>query len=285
MAEQKGSAGRTLVGLKRREGVKRGELAKIIDAEKRLSEKEYSLASSGRKAELKEEGLLAKEPEGIRKLSDLIDSEKKLLRLEVSLEDDREDVIEGIRQVRVLRERLRERRLASQGKTEGWDAGLPDLKPGNIYLVDEHDILVSGIIPSKSIELFTQSVESGSSGLYVTRSNPKYVLKEIEGLVGVDLMWMTESKVVDSNVSTVYTIEHLSLKVTKYLQEKPRSIVLLDGLEYLISNIGFDVVLPFVQSMRDYISTIEAIVVIPINSDALPKEKLSMLSRECFTLE
>ncbi|MFH1788129.1 MAG: DUF835 domain-containing protein [Candidatus Altiarchaeota archaeon] len=282
-AREKKQGGKDSASLKKREARKRSELSRILSREQNLYEREDALLTEERRLEDADRKLRKKELEKITRLDGVVSAEKKLEELELHLEQDRDDVLKSIEEVRRLRSDFRAKDYTGRRSTGGWDDKLPSLKPGNIYLVDEHDVLVSGVIPSKSIELFNKAAGKSRPGLYVTRSNPKHV----EGHVlrkKADFLWLTESSVASSKYKTVYTIEHLSIRLTNYLGANKSAVVLLDGLEYMISNMGFEVVLPFVQSMRDYVSTTEAIVVIPINSGAFDPHELSMLSRECYVL-
>jgi hypothetical protein len=280
-AERKGKG--ELALLRRREFKKRSELAKVLSREYGLREKEGELLKDERRLESLDEALRRKEQEKTQKLEELAGTEKKLEELELHLEKDRGEIARDLTELRRMKDSLHLKKLGERARTSGWKKKPPALKPGNIYLIDEHDILVSGVIPSKSIELLEARVESGSPGLYVTRSNPKQVQGEV-GLRGVDVVWMTDSSASSGGYKTVYSIEHLSIELTKFIKSKPKASVLLDGLEYLISNTGFDVVLPFIQSMRDFVSTTEAVVIIPINSGAFDPHELSLLSRECYKL-
>lgn len=272
-----------LVSLREQERKKRKELAGLLSREYALRGREDALMRDGRQLEALDERIHRKDAEKLRRLEKVADAEKKLEEFELHLERDRHEIVENLGEIRRLRESLRLKKLGERVRTRGWKEKPPQLLAGNIYLVDEHDILVSGVIPTKSIELLRQKVSSRSKGLYVTRSNPKQVLGEA-GLPGIEVIWMTDSDVTSGEYPTVYSLEHLSITLTQFIKKNPKSVILLDGLEYLVSNMGFDVVLPFIQSMRDFISTAEAFVIIPFNSDAFDQHQMSLLSRECYKL-
>lgn len=281
--KKKRYGGKAFDSLKKIEAKKRSELSRILSKERVIHDKEDALLKEERRLGQADGRIREKEIASIAKLDDLVSAEKKLEELSLNLERDHDEVLASLEQVRRMRGDLHLKGFEGRVSTGGWGDKPPSLKPGNIYLIDEHDVLVSGVIPSKSIELFKKGVGSRVKGLYVTRSNPRQV-EGVAGLKGVDVLWMTDSQAESSKYSTVYTIEHLSIKLTKYLTNNPSAQVLLEGLEYMMSNMGFEVVLPFIQSMRDYVSTTEAVVIVPINSEAFNPHELSMLARECYTI-
>ena len=61
------------------------------------------------------------------------------------------------------------------------------------------------------------------------------------------------------------------------------TVVLIDGLEFLISYNNFSLVLHFIQSLRDHAATSDAVLIMPINPGAIDSKELKLL--ECEVVE
>ena len=66
--------------------------------------------------------------------------------------------------------------------------------------------------------------------------------------------------------------------IAEYLKTS-KTVVLLDGIEYLIMNRGFDVVSRMVEDLIDKIAESRSILIIPVNPDAMEKRELELLER------
>ena len=112
----------------------------------------------------------------------------------------------------------------------------------------------------------------------VTRSYPervreKYVLKD------TPIVWLTNAP--KENAMRPKDLEKLSLSIEHFLTSKGEgSIILLDCIEYLITNNTFSVVLRFLQSLRDMVAINKAILMITINPSTFEQQQLNLVERE-----
>ena len=146
------------------------------------------------------------------------------------------------------------------------------LDAGMTYLLFEEK-------PERSIKLFLQRIREGIKGMYVTRSNPSMV-KKAHFLGDTRVVWLTSVET-KGETDAVTGLQELGILINDFIDGNGASIVLLDGIEYLISNKTFPVVLKFVQQMRDKVSTSGSRMIIPLNPDAIEEKELSLLEREC----
>jgi len=153
------------------------------------------------------------------------------------------------------------------------------IEPSLVYLIRESKA-------RKSFKIFTDIVKTGIYGLCITREKPVDVRKKY-GLIKTPVLWLTnvESK---GNVVDPDDLEQLYFTLEKFILtaksvKKIKNVVLLDGIEYLISNNGFDKVLNFVQMLKDRISETNAIMIIPVNPRSIKKEHIEMLEKELKT--
>lgn len=128
----------------------------------------------------------------------------------------------------------------------------------------------------KAFKLFKNVIETGMEGLCVTRDYPEKVKKKY-GLEDVSMVWL--SNVDRKDVIRPKNLEKFSLKLEKFLTEEG-GIILLNGLEYLITNNEFRTVLHLLQSIKDQVAINESILLIPVSSTTLEEHQLELLESE-----
>lgn len=174
--------------------------------------------------------------------------------------------------------------LCQKGETEiekqlagldGAPACYSALNPSSTYVIVER----SG---KKSEKLLISCIGKGMDALYITRSNPK-TLKEDQRFKGCDFIWLTSVQSKDG-VNSVGGVQDLSILVGNRLEKYPKSIILLDGLEYLISNNNFPLVLKLIQQLRDKVSTTDSILIMPLDPDTLDERQMALICVECEVL-
>jgi hypothetical protein len=144
-----------------------------------------------------------------------------------------------------------------------------DLRDGFTYLLREER-------STGAYKLLKRYIESGKKGFCVTRNYPEKV-REMYGLGDTPILWL-------SNVGTKDSVrpkdlEKLSLSLEQFLS-KQGGIILLDGLEYLITNNSFITVLRLIQSLRDQVAINRSIFILPVNPDTMSSNELNNLEKE-----
>lgn len=130
-----------------------------------------------------------------------------------------------------------------------------------------------------SYEIFTDIVMSGREGLCITRNLPKKV-KQKYGLKKTPIVWLNEITAEDQQ--TVFNLNNLSLMISNFVKEAKTPIILIDGIEYLITINGFNPVIRFLQTKRSQIETANGILIIPLCKDALEPKETRLIERECI---
>ena len=74
-------------------------------------------------------------------------------------------------------------------------------------------------------------------------------------------------------------LEKLSLSLEEFLSEQG-GIVLLDGIEYLITNNNFITVLKLIQSLRDQVAINRSIMLLSVNPSTMDDHQINLLRRE-----
>jgi len=123
----------------------------------------------------------------------------------------------------------------------------------------------------------------GRAGVIITRKPPEIIRKQIN-LRRVPILWLT--KVEGENHIHPRRLEYLMQSLVDFMKrDNTPKVIILDGLEYLILENGFDSIFKFLTLLKDYSVLNNTIVLVPITKSIFKKEEYSLLRREFPTLE
>jgi len=145
------------------------------------------------------------------------------------------------------------------------------LESGYSYLIKEE-------IPDQAFDIFVDASKHGVPCLCVTREYPEKV-KDRHDLKGVPFLWLSMDQERSysrdpSNIALLYS------DIKTFISENKNCMVLLSGLEYLISQNGFPKVLKLLQHINDKIAVTESVLLASISPLTLPEAELKMLEKE-----
>jgi len=129
----------------------------------------------------------------------------------------------------------------------------------------------------KAFEVFADNVLSGLEGLCITRQFPSKV-REKYGLEKTPIVWLTSERA--EGETTVHSIQDLSILIANFLEKTKQGVVLLDGLEYLITNHGFEHFIRFLQLNRSRFEEHNSIFIAPLLEKALDAKEVKLIERE-----
>lgn len=144
-----------------------------------------------------------------------------------------------------------------------------ELRPGNVYLVEERR-------PRHTYELFEQSLSAGYSGLIITRDYPKKLLSESD-IASCRMIWLTN--LVGEGRINPTAIGILMGHIRNFVETHPKSVVVLDGLEYMISVNTYDRMFQFMNQILDVAVTNECVLLVPVDPRTLTQRELALLER------
>ena len=149
------------------------------------------------------------------------------------------------------------------------------IERGSIYLVKEKR-------PNVSFAIFNEAVSHGASGMLVVREHPNR-LKQIHFFNASKILWLTRRVGVDHIDPTELSL--LSLEITKFVDAFQRSVVLLEGVEYMITQNDFESILRFVNHLHDFVLSRDCAVIIAIDPRVLSTRELALLERSAKIVE
>lgn len=152
------------------------------------------------------------------------------------------------------------------------------LRDGVTYLIDEEG-------PGTAFKLFTDQLSQGTKGIAFTRTIPDEVKHKHSLGDETPLFWLSRGQ--ERNTISPTNLGAILLEVEKFLKSHKGedTIVLLDGLEYLIVQNDFSKVLKFVQSFRDLVSLQRSKALIPFSMLTLEESRRALLRRELTVIE
>jgi len=149
------------------------------------------------------------------------------------------------------------------------------IERGFIYLVKEQR-------PNISFAMFNEAVKHGAKGMLVVREHPNR-LKQVHEFDARKILWLTRRVGEDHIDPTELSL--LTLHISKFVESTPKSVVLLEGLEYLITQNDFETVLRFVNHLHDFVLAHDCAVVIVIDPRVLATRELALLERSSRIVE
>ncbi len=170
-----------------------------------------------------------------------------------------------IDRTRILVEPIAEKKLKTEFKY--W------LGPAECYIITEKK-------PERSFEIFVDLVTHGISGFVVSREYPEKMKRKYT-LQKTPILWLSrterENTISPDDLSKLYYI------IGEFTRKTKESVILLDGLEYLITQVNFDTVLKQLLEFKDTIILHNSRLIIPVHVETLSPREYSILERE-FTI-
>jgi predicted hydrocarbon binding protein len=162
-----------------------------------------------------------------------------------------------------------------------------DLRPSNKeeletvrkYSLDTgYSYLIKEEIPDQAFDIFVDAAKHGVPCLCVTREYPEKV-KERYSMKGIPFLWlsMDQEKPYSrepSNRALLYS------DMKTFISENVSCVVLLSGIEYLISQNGFQKVLKLLQHLNDKVAVTDSTLLVPISPLTVSEPELKMLEKE-----
>ena len=170
-----------------------------------------------------------------------------------------------------LRTEISEREQAEQKvKTLELSALHRLFKQGKCYLLVEEK-------PDTCFKLFNKLIEYGVKGMLISRIHPSQIQEEYN-VKDIPTIWLTQVR--EENCIEPTNITQLSIAVKGFAGNDVEGVILLEGLEYLIIQNGFEVVLRFVQTMADIVMISKCRLIISFDAQTLGEVELHQLERE-----
>jgi PAS domain S-box-containing protein len=133
------------------------------------------------------------------------------------------------------------------------------VEPGFLYLIKEEK-------PKESFEVFAELVRIGYKGTLITRKHPEELDHRFENVHFLRLTKeLSDIKLIERKVETFLTLNR---------------VILVECLDYIISNNSYDNVLNSIQTIRDLIFSRKSIMLLSIDPRTLSEREISLIEKE-----
>src|SRR5437660_1857081 len=146
---------------------------------------------------------------------------------------------------------------------------------GMAYLVKEKN-------PERSIAVFQQAIDAGWRPLYITRQHPNHVIRR-RGDKDIRIVWL--STTLGKDYIDPHNLNSLSNLIGNFLNEAPRAVILLDGIEYLMINNDFARILHFLEYVNEQIALRRAALILSVDERAFESKELAYIERNTVGVE
>ena len=149
---------------------------------------------------------------------------------------------------------------------------LNNLEPGGCYLSESHE---------RCLKAYAVLSMENVPGLCIVREDPQRL---VEGYgIKKDEIVLLSSRPFD-DWETIDDLQLLSRTLSRFL-ESGEGVVLLVGLEYLITRFGFEVVYSFIQEKRFDFLRSKTVLLVPVDMRTLDEHQQALLSSEFTVLK
>jgi CheY-like chemotaxis protein len=150
-----------------------------------------------------------------------------------------------------------------------------ELRRGLSYVVKEQKAV-------RSFEIFTDQVTHSIQGLCITRQYPAVVRQEW-ALEETPIIWLS------NQLGKVYVnpanIGILGDTIIRFIEKSDDSVVMVDGIEFLIVNNGFDKVLKMIHRITEVVMEYKSRLIISVDPRALDVREMALLERNMEIVE
>jgi two-component system cell cycle response regulator len=149
------------------------------------------------------------------------------------------------------------------------------LLEGRSYVIEESP-------PDISFDAFANIVSTPDDkgkktvGMMVTRQHPDLVRQKY-GLEQTPIYWLATRT--GEDIISPTNLGILTHTMVKFVEEHPNGVILLDGIEYLVSNNDFNKVLRVLDQVNDHISQGGSRMILPVDPRAFEQKELALLER------
>ena len=143
---------------------------------------------------------------------------------------------------------------------------------GSSYLFKEVD-------STRLYRVYNDLVGGVDKGLCVSRTFPKKVRAQ-NGVEKGTFLWMTSNTVGHDHCVSPTNISMLHMAMSDFLRKVGRGIITIEGVEYLISNNGFDPILRLLHTLNDRVAVSSHLVLVTLDEATLEPREMRILEKD-----
>ncbi|WP_292462433.1 DUF835 domain-containing protein [Methanolobus sp.] len=146
-----------------------------------------------------------------------------------------------------------------------------ELEPGSIYLADCNR-------KDEGYCVFSKLVKQGKPGLCITRKNPEKI-RLLYGLSKTPLVWLTRNKSTGQQTLDPSELFKIHPTIHDFIHKVSDSVILVDGLEYLLLDNDFISIIKLVEQINDTVMASDSRLIVQVDSGTLDNKDFNLLKR------
>lgn len=146
---------------------------------------------------------------------------------------------------------------------------------GNSYLISDKN-------NSSAIDLLVDLTINDFKGLLVTRGNPDQIIKQVPQSKNIEIIILTREEV--KGLINISNLEKLKNKLEEFTKKNKKSVILLDGIHYLISRFSFNEFIKLLYDVNDIIAKNKAILFVRIDPSIIDSNQMALIENELLVL-
>ncbi len=144
------------------------------------------------------------------------------------------------------------------------------IQSGNSYLILESD-------NNAVIEIFNFLLKSKKLGLYIGRIPNKELQTSFKKNIP-SIIKLTEEK--DDQYPTSNNIEEVYKKIKDFIKNKNNTVIIIDRMDYLITNYSFESVMKTLYKINDLIQKQDSILLLRVNPSIINQSQIAILNED-----
>jgi len=148
------------------------------------------------------------------------------------------------------------------------------LLPGNGYLIPDRT-------NTASVDLLTDLATTGHKGLFITRTTPE-MIKSMHLPSTIQVMVQSQEPLKEFETTTDLTT--LLAVVKKFSEKNKDSVILLDGIHYLLTRFSFDKYIETLYRIHDTVAKNKALLFVRCDPGLVDKSQMAVIENELHLL-
>ena len=132
------------------------------------------------------------------------------------------------------------------------------------------------------MDIYVELVKAGARGLCITRIHPED-LRSRHGVTEAGFIWLSSTsakKAKGMAVASPTDLVDIASAIAQFAADGGNAAILLEGLEYMVSQNGFASLLRFLQKVNEKIVLNNSYLLISANPAAMKEQEYRLLARE-----
>jgi len=150
--------------------------------------------------------------------------------------------------------------------------------PKTVELVPGTSYIVKGTDPDNCFDIFVEAVTHGREGFCISTRVPDNVRSQY-GLKTTPVFWLTKQQILSDKIIQAANLPHIVFAMKNFIRKSKQGIIMLEGLDYLVTLHGFEKITKLLQDMWEYIMLSKSNLVIPLNPDTMNTKELATIER------